>query len=185
MATLLFVRSIADIHSALIAVNDFLACRKSYDCPLPDEEMLGVCIRTGLDTNLPGLLHANNSFRESTDSNQATHLIEPEIGIRESISLSGLWSLCWLDGPLFRQAGSASEQRKLILQALVNTSSAFGSSQQPVLFLPVFNKNESAEEIATEVRRLETTRPYVIAPVDYVRTQIPELHGRASRMPPG
>ena len=36
MATLLFVRSIADIHSALIAVNDFLACRKSYDCPLPD-----------------------------------------------------------------------------------------------------------------------------------------------------
>ena len=156
MTTLIFVRSIDDIHSALMAVNEFLACRRSYDCLQQQEEMIGLCIRTSLELGLPGLFWFDGVLAKSSVSGQVPHLVEAGIGIRESISLSGIWSHCWLDGPLLRNACSASEQRELILRVLVNTRSLLGLSQEPEVFFPVFNKNEPAYEVAAEMRSLQT-----------------------------
>ena len=84
------------------------------------------------------------------------------MGIRESFSLSGLWTLCWIDGTLLRTAHSATERRRTIFDSLLGTASASRSSSATETFFPVFAAADAVESIKATMSELEDRYPQMI-----------------------
>ena len=84
------------------------------------------------------------------------------MGIRESFSLSGLWTLCWIDGTLLRTAHSATERRRTILDSLVGAASASRSLGATETFFPVFAAVDAVESIKATMSELEDRYPQMI-----------------------
>ncbi len=87
---------------------------------------------------------------------------EAAVGILESFSLSGLWTLCWIDGTLLQQAPSPSERRRRILDAVLITASASQSPCEPGTFFPVFGASDASDSIGATMRELQDHYPKLI-----------------------
>lgn len=148
MAILLFVRNWADVRFATEQVDEFFAFRRSRDGEGGGGKILAVWVRSQLEADLASV---NSEAPEGGG-----------LWIRESISLAGIWTLCWLDGPLLVRAQSFRDKRDRILEVLVNASSDLGP---PGLFFPVFDRDESPESVAAEVLSLKARYPGVIGSV--------------------
>jgi hypothetical protein len=165
MVALLLVRSITDIPFAVRAVNEFLAYRRSGNGLEQDDEILAVCLKSDLDAGLPIWHLIDHEFGRTPVRVPAASGIVPAgagLGIRESFSLSGVWTFCWVDGLLLRSARKADARRDAILRMFVEAPSLLGSSPEPVVAFPVFGADEPARSVEAEVRALKVRYPRLI-----------------------
>ena len=90
---------------------------------------------------------------------------EAGLGIRESFSISGIWTLCWIDGTLFRRAQGSAERRDAVLRTLVGTARA---SSETGAFFPVFGAGDPVERVEATMSELEDRYPNLIAATWFV-----------------
>ena len=87
---------------------------------------------------------------------------ESGVGIRESFSRSGLWTLCRIDGTLLGTAHTATERRRTILDSLLGTASASWPSSAAETFFPIFAADDAVESIRATMSELEDRYPQMI-----------------------
>ena len=153
-AALLFIRSRADSGFALEQVNAFLALRRDRNPARGDDKILAVCFRRDLDSGLPPLLTTGSPNRS--------------LGVFESFSVAGIWTLSWLGGPAFRGARPgfqhSYEQREAVLR---NLAPALTERDSHGGFCPVFSPDEPPEFEAAEARRLRNLYPELVGFVNF------------------
>lgn len=170
MSMLLLVQSADDVRSAVKAAGEFLVYRRQrIAAPRETDEVLGIWLRRELDAGLPTWPSFDD--RELGASvpvdSQAGELAcgpragEAAVGIRESFSLSGIWTLCWMDGTRLREARSSAERRCKILDLFLSKASSSKSSTGSKMFFPVFAAEASASIEAT-MRQLQNDYPQLI-----------------------
>jgi hypothetical protein len=165
---LLLVRSADDVRSAVEAANEFLVYqRKRVAEPRAAAEVLAIWLRRELDADLPAWLWLGRELGAgvSVDVPGDASKISPGeagVGVRESFSLSGLWTLCRIDGTLLGTAHTATERRRTILDSLLGTTSASQSSSATETFFPVFAAADAVESIKVTMRELQDRYPQII-----------------------
>jgi hypothetical protein len=92
MALLLFVRSIDDVMPAVEAASEFLAYKQNLEGNRQSDDLLAIWIDDDLEAALP----AWSVSRLGTSSERPT---PTPVSLRQSSSLSGIWTLCWIDIP--------------------------------------------------------------------------------------
>jgi hypothetical protein len=168
MSLLLIVRSADDVRSAVEAANEFLVhLRRRFPEPREVDEVLGLWLRRELDADLPAWLWLDRErglgMRVDAPAGETPGQgpREADVGVRESFSLSGLWSLCWIDGTLLRESKSPEERRRRILDALVRDAAAEAASQ-PGAFFPVFEATEPLDLVDENLRQLRDRYPHLV-----------------------
>ena len=168
MSMLLLVRGADDVCAAVEAANEFLTYQRQCVADAwKVDEILGIWLRRELDADLPAWLWldrdrgAGMSIEVPGDTSKVS-LGESGVGIRESFSLSGLWTLCWIDGTLLRTAHSPTERRRTILDSLWGTASASQSSSATETFFPVFAAADAVESIKATMSELEDRYPQLL-----------------------
>jgi hypothetical protein len=146
MVQILLVRSMAEIQVATDEASRFLVYRRQLSQRNQDDEVLAIWVKRNLDGGLPDCLRA-----------------EDRIGLLESVSLSGIWSLCRIDGPALRRAHSSGERRDEILRTLVQPELSSRASAEPAVFFPVFEPTKSVETIEAEIHSLRAKYPQLVA----------------------
>lgn len=156
---LLLIRSTDDVRSAVEAASKFLVYQRQYvEKPHEADEVLGIWLRRELDADLPDWLWLDRELGAPRDSSKINPG-EADVGIRESFALSGLWTLCWIDGTLLRTAHSATERRRIILDSLLGTA---WSANATKTFFPVFAAVDAVESIKANMLVLEDRYPQMI-----------------------
>jgi len=84
------------------------------------------------------------------------------VGVLESFSLSGLWTLCWIDRTLLREAPSSAECRRRSLDAVFSTAAASQSPCEPRTFFPVFGASDASDSSDATMRGLQEHYPKLI-----------------------
>ena len=165
MSLLLLIRSADDLRSAVEAASEFLVYRRQRFAKAREaDEVLGIWLRRELDADLPAWLDRDRGAGLSIDVPRDTSKVSVEesgVGIRESFSLSGLWTLCWVDGTFLSTAHSAAERRRIILDSLLGTASASRSSSATEKFFPVFAAGDSVESIKATMSELAERYPQI------------------------
>lgn len=170
MSMLLLVRSSDDVRSSIKAASEFLVYRRRHFAePRETDEVLGIWLRRELDADLPAWLWFDRELGagvrvDSLPGETASQLgpREAAVGILESFSLSGLCTLCWIDGTLLREAQSSAERRRGILDAVLSTASASQSPCEPGTFFPVFGASDASDSIDAIMRELQDHYPKLI-----------------------
>ena len=167
MSMLLLVRSADDVRSAVETASEFLVYRRQRFAEAREaDEVLGIWLRRELDADLPAWLWLDRELEAgvSVDVPGDASKVSPEadVGIRESFSLSGLWTLCRIDGTLLGTAHTATERRRTILDSLLGTTSASQSSSATETFFPVFAAADAVESIKVTMRELQDRYPQII-----------------------
>ena len=109
MALILVVRDDDHMPASIANCNDLLAIHRGQSHGHRREDrVLGVWLRENVDVGLPRMdCHdlaplEDAPFRNGNSSHQTRNKV-PTVRIRESISLSGVWTLCWIHGsPIHR-----------------------------------------------------------------------------------
>lgn len=170
MVSLLLIRSTADIPLAVESVNEFLAFRRQASLPGREHEILAVCLTRQLDAGWPlrrlGGREPDPSPAMASSANGHA-LSSTGLEVQESYSVSGIWTLCRMDGPLLHSARSPKSKRNLILQTLADGLSRRASSTEDGAVFPVFDTGETAESIEAEVRTLRSRYPGLLGPFWY------------------
>ena len=170
MSVLLLIRSADDVRFAVEAASEFLVYRRRHFTePRETDEVLGIWLRRELDADLPAWRWFDREVGagvrvDSLPGETAAGLgpREAAVGILESFSLSGLWTLCWIDGTLLREAQSSAERRRGILDAVLSTASASQSPCEPGTFFPVFGAVDASDSIDATMRELQEHYPKLI-----------------------
>ena len=136
-------------------------------CPREADEVLGIWLRREIDADLPAWPRFDRELGAdvSVDVPRDACKISPGeagVGIRESFSRSGLWTLCWIDGTLLSTAHSATERRRIILDSLLGTASASRPSSATATFFPVFAAADAVESIKATMSELADRYPQMI-----------------------
>lgn len=143
---LLVVPDAADVPAATSAASQFLIFQRQRVQATREDEILGVWVTRDLDAGLPAWLS-----------------VDAALGIRESLSLSGVWTLCWLDGPLWRRATTSADRRELLLRALAQAvSTPSNSPAECGPFFPVFRADAPPEHVSVALRQLRTRYPHLV-----------------------
>jgi hypothetical protein len=163
MVALVFVRSMADLHSSVDAVNAFLLFRRARGGRAQDEEIAGIWVSGDLGAGLPGRYQGEEGSREDrTGARVSDTGAEVGLTMYESCELAGVWGCGWLDGPLVSGAHGAAERRDAIVRALTEARLPLGVSTGRGVFLPVFGADEPLASLAAEVRTLRARYPHTI-----------------------
>ena len=178
MSMLLLIRSADDVRAAVETASELLVYRRQRFAEAREaDEVLGVWLRRELDADLPAWLWldrdrgAGTSIDVPRDTSKV-RLGESGVGIRESFSRSGLWTLCWIDGTLLSTAHSATERRRTILDSLLGTASASRSSSATETFFPVFAAVDAVESIKTTMSELAARYPQMIGGTWFVDDRV-------------
>jgi len=168
MSVLLLIRSADDLRSAVEAASGFLLYRRQrFPETRETDEVLGIWLRRDLDADLAAWLWldrdrgADISIDVAEDPSKGSPG-ESGVGIRESFSLSGLWTLCWIDRTLLRTAHSATERRRTILDSLLGNAYASRFSSATETFFPVFAGVDAIESIKATMLELGNRYPKMI-----------------------
>ena len=177
MSVLLLIRSADDVRSAVETASELMAYRRHRFAEAREvDEILGIWLRRELDADFPAWLWLDRDLGVPGDASRISPG-EAGVGIRESLSLSGLWTLCWLDGTLLNTAHSATERRRTILDSLLATASASRSSSATETFFAVFAAVDAVESIKATLSELKDLYPRVIGGTwfvdDWVRGLVP------------
>ena len=169
MTILLLVRSAGTLRSAVEAANALLVYERQRVAEPPEaDEVIGIWLRRELDADLPTWRWRNRGFGAgvSVDVPGAATRNGPGkagVGVRESFSLSGSWTLCWIDGTFVRTAHSAAERRRISLDALLGNAYASPSRSAAEAFFPVFAAADALESIAASMLEIHDRYPQIIA----------------------
>ncbi|MFN0062617.1 MAG: hypothetical protein ACKVPX_08875 [Myxococcaceae bacterium] len=96
---LLFVKRVANVSSALARVNTLLWQRRLLGAY--EDAVLGIM------------------FGEQLDEGQLVAPNAPDIRLRESVGLSGTWSLCWFESMYVPESQDFAGQRQRLLDCLL------------------------------------------------------------------
>ena len=169
MSMLLLIRSADDVRSAVETASELLVYRRQRFAEASEaDEVLGIWLRRELDADLPAWLWLDRELgggvsidAPGRDTSKVS-LGKSGVGIRESFSLSGLWTLCRIDGTLLSTAHSATGRRRTILDSLLGTASASRPSSATETFFPVFAADDAVESIKATMSELEDRYPQMI-----------------------
>lgn len=160
---LLFARDHGALPSAMRAAAEFLAFRRRRSDPsLPAEELLGICLRNELDKSLPVWP------RPDSPGSPTSRDVEVAIGVRQSLSLPGVWALCWFYGPSLSRARTGATRRRRIFEALCGPAGGTTPLLAPKSFIPVFQESEGSAAIAAAIRGLRDSHPAIVRDQWYV-----------------
>ena len=176
MSMLLLVRSSDDVRSSVKSASEFLVYRRRHFAePRETDEVLGIWLRRELDADLPAWLWFDRELGagvrvDSLPGETASQLgpREAGVGILESFSLSGLCTLCWIDGTLLREAPSSAERRRRILDAVLSTAAASQSPCEPGTFFPVLGASDGSDSIDATMRELQEHYPKLISGTRFI-----------------
>lgn len=166
---LLLVRHADDVPSAIRAASEFLVYQRQRCGARGRDEILGIWLTRTLEAGLPAWLSVNAARAEGMAGDPGTSQIgeagatDAPVGIRASYSLSGVWTLCQMDGSLWRRATTSGARREAILRTLaqaVSTSSVAPAECGP--FFPVFRADERTERVDAALRHLRARYPDLI-----------------------
>jgi hypothetical protein len=149
----LLVRSRSDLPGAVLMVNELLLHRRLAGAPF--DELLGILVGTGVDAwpLEPG--HGARPFGS-------------RVALRESVALSGTWSLCWFDLASAQGGSGAAHRRQRLLDDLLGSPQGSGSdSLRPRALLPVFTRAEADGEVGIIIDELEARYPDLAVGPDY------------------
>lgn len=194
MSVLLLVRNADVLDFAVEAATDFLIHQRSRVAERhPDNEVLGIWIRRELDAGFPmwprfdleprpgvALKSLTGETASGPDPN------ETAVGIRESFSLSGIWTLCWIDRIPLRRARTPAERRRKIIEVFLSKVSDSEPSFGPRSFFPVFHATDGSDAIEATIRELHDLYPQLIGDTWYVDDRehgIRRLRARGFRSP--
>ena len=141
----MFVRSADDMRSAIPMVNELLSLRRSTGAATG--VVLGVLVGEELDRSLPETARAE---------------AETGVTLRDSVALSGIWSLCWFESRAARGSAESGERRRRILDLVLRGEAARSAGGDPSprrLFYPVVAPSEGRHEIAALHDALEIQYP--------------------------
>lgn len=173
MSLLLLIRSADDVPSAVKAAGELLAYhRRRLEGDRETDDLLGIWLKHDLDEELPAWLWVDRELGASsvlgfgdTRSVPEAAAGEAGLGIPESISISGIWTLAWIDGTLFRSAQGPAERRHAILRTLAGTAR---SSSETGAFFPVFGAGDSVGHIEAAMSELKDRYPNLIGATWFV-----------------
>ncbi|GAB3767835.1 hypothetical protein [Microlunatus parietis] len=171
MSMLLLVRSLDDVRSAVKDVGGYLVHhRRQFGDPPQPSPLVGLWIRPELDAGLPALLpcspSGSDSGRSADGASAQTPADEAPVGIRMSFSLAGIWTLCWMDGPLLREAQDAHEYRHRILDGFV--AGVVPETAPAGAFVPVFDPADASGVVEARLSALRARHPRLVAEHWYV-----------------
>lgn len=185
MSALLLIRSVDHAEVAIEQVSEFLVHHRRYgDDPDQRNALLGIWVRRELDADLPTLFACSERVQicgcTVGDPTEGRPPVAP-VGIRTSTSVSGLWALCWLDGPALSEAHNPHQRRRQILDVLVQ--GAVPPASLPGAIFPVFAHTDSRDTLDANLTDLRSRYPHLVATHWYIDD--PELGiggpwGRAS-----
>ena len=173
MSVLLLVRSADDMRSAAKAAGELVAYQRQRCAgDRETDDVVGIWLKRDLDAELPAWPWADRQLGAGLlvgplDKRSASEIAmgEAGLGIRESFSISGIWTLCWIDGTLFRSAQGSAERRNAVLGTLVDTARA---SSQNGAFFPVFGAGDPVEHAEATMSELEDRYPNLIGATWFV-----------------
>ena len=146
MAALLLIPSVDYAEVAVEQASEYLAHQRRYvGDPARNAPLLGIWVRRGLDAGLPTLFPGGGHETDTVLGPSGGPPPVVPMGIRTSAAVSGLWSLCWLDGPALRDAHDAHRRRRRILDLLVQP--AHLADRASGRFFPVFAHTDCQETI--------------------------------------
>ena len=168
MSMLLLIRSADDVRSAVETASEFLVYRRqAYAEASETDQVLGIWLRRELEADLPAWLWLDRELGAgvSIEVPGDPSKVSPGksgVGIRESFSRSGLWTLCWIDGTPLTRAHCATERRRTILDSFLGTAPAWRPSRATETFFPVFAAVDAVESIKATMSELEDRYPQMI-----------------------
>lgn len=170
MSALLLISSVDHAEVAVEQASDYLVHHRRYGGdPAQRDALLGIWIRRELDADLPTLFpcgeHVQTCGCAVGDPTEGRPPAVP-VGIRTSSSVSGLWSLCWLDGSALREAHNPHQRRRLILDVLVQ--GAAPAASLPGAFFPVFAHTDSRDTVHATLTELGSRYPRLVATHWYI-----------------
>ena len=162
MALLLFVRSVDDVMPAVEAASEFLAYKQQHlEGSQQFDDLLAIWIDDDLDAALP----AWSVSRLGASSERPT---PTPFSLRQSVSLSEIWTLCWIDiSPSESDLGGKSP-REALIGTLAKILSVRCSSTGPGLLFPVFGASDPTEGIETSIANLKARYPGIIGATWFV-----------------
>ncbi len=141
MAMLLFVRSVDDVMPAVEAASEFLAHKQQHlEGSRQSDDLLAIWIDDDLEAALPAW-----SIPSLHSSSERPMPIP--FRLQYSVSLSDIWTLCWIDISSSENELGENSSREAIIGRLAKILSARGSSSGPGLLLPVFGANDPTESM--------------------------------------
>jgi len=118
-----------------------------------------------IDHDLEAALPAWSVSRLGTSSERPT---PTPFSLRQSFSLSGIWTPCWIDiSPSKSELGGKSP-REALIGTLAKILSARCSSTGPGLLFPVFGASDPTEGIETSIANLKARYPSIIGATWFV-----------------
>lgn len=162
----LLVRSVDDLDAAVSAVNDYLNHLRESLSPASrhDSTLLGIWVRSDLEEGLPEWLHYESATPAAAHGEVAqAAMSEALVGVRTSVSLSGLWTLCWIDGPLLRATDTTDQARRHVLDTFVAATSEPRGSRSGGFFYASFAASRPSTFMAAEVADLRARHPRLVA----------------------
>jgi hypothetical protein len=162
MALLLFVRSVDDVMPAVEATGEFLAYQqRQLEGSRQSDDLLAIWIDPDLDAALPAW--SIPSLYSSSERPMPT-----PFRLRYSVSLSDIWTLCWIDiSPPESELGGKSPREVLIATLAKIVSDRYSSSGAGLLF-PVFEASDPTEGIDITIANLKARYPGLIGTAWFV-----------------
>lgn len=149
MSIVLLIQNPDVAARAFDAVSEFLVYRRRLPAASGGEEILGIWVSSGAGEPWPPGLPDGGGTAGS----------DP-LRIRESCSLAGVWTLCWLEGPALGEVGDSGARRLAVLDALAGSVSA--AAGPAGAFVPVFGEAESPDAIGAALDALRDRYPGLI-----------------------
>lgn len=167
MTALLLIPSVDHAETAVEQASEYWVHQRRYrGDPARNDALLGIWVRRELDADLPALCPGDHCGTDTVEGSSGGDPSMVPVGIRTSSAVSGLWSMCWLDGPALRDAHDPHQRRRRILDLLVQPAAAGCST--PGEFFPVFARSDSRESIDAHLTELGSRYPDLVASQWYV-----------------
>lgn len=135
----------ADLARACEDISAFLTFHHKKRAASRAEPLIGVWLDPGMPAEIVAELNEDAAKSAAGLGN-----------IRESVSLGGVWTLCWLD--------SERVGRLPLLEALLERSTADSDNAAPRRFIPVFLDDLPVSEVQSEMQELRRHRPSCVMP---------------------
>lgn len=156
MNLFLFIRAKTDIASACHSVGEFISFRIKTELQLGDV-LAGIWIDPSFIDNPPDKLTCNISPRKKI-----------EFKIKESFSLSGIWTLCCIDPVSFERINFSEIPRNVIIKALMKLNKKRAKVKDTGCYAPVFPLNTHINKVRSELKKLQSQYENMIeSPVFY------------------
>jgi hypothetical protein len=155
MALLLFVRAMDDVMPAVEAASEFLSHRQQQlEGSRQSDDLLGIWIDRDLEAALPA--SSIPSLHSSSERPTTT------VRLDNSVSLSGIWTLCWIDLSTPESRLGGNSPREVLIGAVAEVFSERHSSTGAGLLLPVFGAGDPTEGIDASIADLKSRYPGLI-----------------------